>query len=667
MSESTAGDGVTSGGSGPSIFAELGDSYHFKIDNHDDLRTVLDLDEALWVATTAPCTNLKADHVFLEMLDNDKDGRIRAEEIKDAIKFLFNTLTDPGSIREANTSLDLSVINPASDIGRRIKSSAEKVLKKLDCDLQSVTLDQVRQIKQQVLKGGLDQAGIVLPEAAAEQNVEQFINDILATVGGPDHPSGRCGVDSDALDTFTRQCKSYLTWRLEAGEIGSSQPTEILVLGPDTQRGYEVFRQLRDKLYQYFLLGDIKRLNPDLLERALDNPEVNAAYNLINIEDAESYLATAPLSLLSDDGSLDLDGEINPYFITVLGKFRETVVKPLLGEQISKLDKDGFATLRQLFKPYKEWIERKPETAVEALGDERIQHYTSTPEYADSLKSLIDQSHQTAIVLENLAELERLILYQAWMLPLVNSFVSFPHLYDPDKRALFEEGTLIMDGRHFNMALKVNDRQQHIDTCKGSSIFVLYCELFGSNGEKLHEIAVPVTSGCRGTLRLNKWGIFNDLDGNELHAKVVDIVANPISVREAVSDPFIRIRDSFFSRLEEFSSKAEEKVFKKQDKEKKKEASATPLLGMGGVAVAALGSALAFITQTLASMSLNTVLIALLVIFLLIIVPTAISAYARLSRRDLSTILEGSGWGLNSRMKLTREQANHFTHRPGRS
>lgn len=45
------------GGRGPSIFAELGESYHFWIDDHDDLRTVLDLDEALWIATTAPGTH----------------------------------------------------------------------------------------------------------------------------------------------------------------------------------------------------------------------------------------------------------------------------------------------------------------------------------------------------------------------------------------------------------------------------------------------------------------------------------------------------------------------------------------------------------------------------------------------------------------------------------
>ncbi len=76
-----------------------------------------------------------------------------------------------------------------------------------------------------------------------------------------------------------------------------------------------------------------------------------------------------------------------------------------------------------------------------------------------------------------------------------------------------------------------------------------------------YKIAVPVTSGSRGTIHLNKWGIFNDVYGNELHAKVVDIVENPISVGEAVIDPFIRINRTFFSRLEQFSSKAEEQIF----------------------------------------------------------------------------------------------------------
>ena len=65
-----------------------------------------------------------------------------------------------------------------------------------------------------------------------------------------------------------------------------------------------------------------------------------------------------------------------------------------------------------------------------------------------------------------------------------------------------------MDGRHFTLAIKVDDRAQHIETCRSSNIFVIYCELYGNDGEMKYEIAVPVTSGDRGTIRLNKWGIF---------------------------------------------------------------------------------------------------------------------------------------------------------------
>lgn len=649
-----------------SSFKKLGDSYHFRIENHHDLKDILELDEALWIATTAPSSTLKTDKIFLELLDSDRDGRIRAEEIKDGIRYLLENLTVPGAIQENNTSLPLNTVSEVSNVGRRIRSSAEKILKRLNAASATITLTQVRAIKEEVLQGGLDQAGVVLPEAADDDRIGSLIVDIVSTVGGVNHRGGRVGVDKDSLDTFLDHCKSYLKWRREAGEIGVDEATEILVLGPDTKNGYETFHKLRNKLYQFFLLCDIKRLNPELLERAMNNPEVNAAYNLINIENAESYLATAPLSLLSDDSSLDLRGKINPYFAKDLQLFVRRIVKPLLGETVTKLDKESFATLQQFFEPYENWAKRKPDVSVETLGDESIQDYIADPSFKAGLVELIDKSHRTAIILENLYEVERLILFQAYMLPLVNSFVSFPHLYDPAKRALFEEGTLVMDGRHFTMAVKVADRQHHIDTCKNSNIFVLYCQLFGSDGSEMHEIAVPVTAGNRGTLHLNKWGIFNDLDGNELHAKVVDIVENPISVSEAVADPFIRIKKTFFSRLEEFSSTAEEQLFKQKDKDKKKETSTGALFGVGGVALAALGSSIAFITQTVSAMSPKTILFALLVIAALIVLPTAISAYARLSRRDLSTILEGAGWGLNSRMKLTTEQANHFTRRPGR-
>jgi hypothetical protein len=653
--------------SSQSSFENLGSSLHFKINDHHDLEAVLDLDEALWVATTAPVSTLNADPVFLQLLDTDLDKRLRAEEIKDGIRFLLQYLADPSGIRAENFSLLLAAIDTTKELGARIHSSALKILKRLNVTSESIELDQVRSVQKEVQKGGLDQAGIVLLEATEGTEISQFVADIIHTVGGKQHPNGKTGVDAESLADFMEESRRYLNWRLEAGDAMAGVVTTVLPLGKNTADGYALFHSLAKKLVQYFLLCDIKRLNPDLLSRALATPEGNVAVNLIDVERAESYLENAPLGRLDTEGVLDLRGEINPYFQNKIRALADRVIAPLLGPDVTAIDKYSFRKLQDIFKPFVEWTDKKPEVRVDAIDSESIERYVNDASYRKSLEALIDESHRTAFVLDNIRELERLLLYQAYMLPLVNSFVSCPMLYDMQRRAMFEEGTLVMDGRHFALAVKVEDRERHIDISKGSNIFVLYCQLFTSDGKIACEVAVPVTSGNRGHLRLNKWGIFNDVDNSELHAKVVDIVENPISVTEAMVDPFIRISRAFFSRLEEFSSKAEERLFRKQEKakdNKKKDVSSGGLLAGGGVAVAALGSSFAFVTKTLAGLSVKTIVLALSVVSVLIAVPAGISAYYRLSRRDLSTILEGSGWGMNTRMKLTRKQANWFTYRP---
>ncbi len=650
-------------------FEQHGSALHLKIEGHLDLAEVLQLDEALWIATTAPVSTLRVDKVFLSLLDSDQDGRLRAEEVKDGIRFLLSQLTDYSGIPQGSSRLPLSAINRETEVGNRIFTSATKVLKRLESTEDHIDLAQVRGIQEEVLKGGLDQAGIVLSEAAEDDNTACCMKDILGSVGGREHYNGTMGIDRKSMECFFSQCRLYLDWLLEAGEIEGRKPTEILPLGANTGHGYALLQNLGNKLTQFFLLCDIKRLDPGLLDRALAEPEANIALNLIQTEQAEAYLSDAPLSFLNAEGLLDLDGEINPYFSNSVAEFAAIVVKPLLGKKATTLDKQSLQRLHDIFKHYRDWIARKPVVQVDKIDPDSIQRYLNDITYLETLERLIEESHQTAFVLENLKELERLLLYQMYILPLTNSFVSFPHLYNPQKRALFEEGTLIMDGRHFTMAIRVADREHHIETCRSSNIFLIYCELYGNDGELKYEIAVPVTSGNRGTIHLHKWGIFNDIGGNELHAKVVDIVENPISVAEAIIDPFLRISRTFFSRLEQFSSKAEERLFRREEKtdKKKKDETTAGLFAGGGVALAAIGSSFAFVVKTLSGLTVKTVLIALLIVAAIIAIPAGVASFYKLSRRDLSTILEGSGWGLNSRMKLTTAQANCFTFKPDHS
>src|SRR5690606_29753501 len=88
------------------------------------------------------------------------------------------------------------------------------------------------------------------------------------------------------------------------------------------------------------------------------------------------------------------------------------------------------------------------------------------------------------------------------------------------------------------------------------------------------------------------------------------------------------------------------------------------MLAGGGIAVAALGSSLAFITKTLAGLKWYTIVAGVGGALAAVILPTIIVAWLKLRSRDLSAILEGAGWAVNLRMRLTHRQSRSFTERP---
>jgi hypothetical protein len=188
-------------------------------------------------------------------------------------------------------------------------------------------------------------------------------------------------------------------------------------------------------------------------------------------------------------------------------------------------------------------------------------------------------------------------------------------------------------------------------------------------------VAVPVTAGGKGRLQVGTWGIFQDVDGSERHARVVQIVENPISLSEAIAAPFRRLGRAIARKLQEITSAAEKKLSKVGAETitqvadvSRTSAPAAPstggMLAGGGIAIAALGSSAAFITKTLSTLSWQGTLGGFSLAALAVVLPTAVFAHMRLRARDLSSLLEGSGWAVNARMWLTGAQARGFTYEP---
>jgi hypothetical protein len=659
-------------------FSLYGNAPHLRLEAASDLEKTLVLDEAHWVATSAPVDTFNTDPAFLSLLDANGDGRISCHDVRDAVRWLLGVLSDLSGVSDASSTLRLSAVNRETSDGTNIASAAGKVLAKIGKPgAEEISLAELRKVKQQSEAVPISESGVVLPDAADEPGIQQFIRDILATAGGVPHPSGNLGVDTDTLNRFLQAVKGFLNWQALGQIPADSQQTDIMPLGKQTGAAYAALTPLKAKLDQYFaqclalVLDDRFSQNmgwteAELQSLDLDDPAV-----------IEEVLQKAPLAKATPERTLNLAAAINPFYVERVETFFRETVKPVLGERQS-LNAREWQELRQLFSAHENWLQGKNGAMVEPLGAEKLQAYLE-PRYAKIVADLIADSRGTAIIMDNLRLIEKVLLFQCHLLRFANNFVSFPELYDTRARALFELGSLVMDGRRFNFAVRVANRAEHVNVAKTSSLCVLYATVMPKDGRPAYEISVPVTSGNKGNLCLGKRGVFYDVDGRENDARILDIIENPISFWEALLSPFKRIGKLLSGKIEAWTTASGNKLenttsaaFTQVGQPHPGTPTAPAPAGSGaagmlmgaGVATAALGSATAYIAKTLAETSWLAILTGVLGAVLLVLIPTGIIAFFKLRRRDLSAILEGSGWAINARMRLTSKQGRFFTQHP---
>jgi hypothetical protein len=158
---------------------------------------------------------------------------------------------------------------------------------------------------------------------------------------------------------------------------------------------------------------------------------------------------------------------------------------------------------------------------------------------------------------------------------------------------------------------------------------------------------------------------------------VVQIIENPISIIEAIVSPLQRLAKLVSGRIEKMTTKAEKQLdasaTASMDQVATREEAAAPASGGmlsggalmgGGVALAAISSAVAYISSLVNSVGIFHIIGGLLVALVAVIAPASVLALVRLRNRDLSAILEGAGWAINARMRLTLAQGRMFTQQP---
>ncbi len=284
-----------------------------------------------------------------------------------------------------------------------------------------------------------------------------------------------------------------------------------------------------------------------------------------------------------------------------------------------------------------------------------------------------------------MGELERLLLYQRWLLTLANNFISMPDLYLPKRRALMEKGTLILGGRKYQLSVLVTNHDTHFALNSQGTTCTLYVKVEPKEGTEGYEVAIPVTRGRSTELGVGKRGVFYDLEGKEYDAIVTQLIRHPVSLWEAMTMPLERIGRFITSKIEALSTAGEKSLDAQLEQSYKQSTSpvvspavppppeASPqqqpagiagYVAAGGIALAAVGSSLAFIVTQVKALTLLDIFSAGVILLTVVMAPAGLLGWLKLRQRNLALLLEGAGWALNDRLMLTSDLALLVTRKP---
>ena len=643
-------------------FRRLGQAYHPVIETARDLKEAVQLDEALWVATSAPVDAFRMDPVFLGHLDNDADTRIKCGELMEAVTWTLGLLQKTAALEQGSTTLSKGDIASEHPQGKKLLS----LLGELFPQDQDIAIEKIREARKQLEAQPVSEAGVILPDAADTEAQRADIEQLLVLTDGVPHPCGKPGLNVDVLNQFAAHVQERLAWEQKTSDKDELGRSVILPLGSDTSTAFAAFTKVQSAIDHFFQLCRAAEMAPD--PTATSWPGLPKDLNWQNPEAVQAALRNAPISQPSPERLLKIDRTINPAWQSDISDFRHDVLIPLLDRTDEVLTEEVWNQVCDRLAPFGIWKSSEPHAKLAGLSESDLQAW-ATGDRITSLMNLCNQPGTNPVTLTEVRLAEKLALYQGYLMEFTNNFIAFPYLYEEEKRASFEMGSLVMDGRKFHLAVRVPDRKEYLKSLEGATMFVMIVQLVNPQLKQTFEVAVPATAGQQGNLRVGKHGVFEHVDGSQWFATVVHIQDNAISFSEAIFEPFKRLGNAITRKIESLTQAAEKKLEATGGNavtqiQGNTAAPAGGMLAGGGIAVAALGSSLAFITKIFSELQFLGVLQGILIALLAVLIPGSIVAYLRLSKRDLSVLLEGADWAINSRMRLNATQRKSITRVP---
>ncbi|RLJ68255.1 hypothetical protein [Sulfurisoma sediminicola] len=409
---------------------------------------------------------------------------------------------------------------------------------------------------------------------------------------------------------------------------------EARPLGDATQAALDAMNVVAAKVEDYFVRCRLAAFD----ERA--GPALNAADEAFTSLSGAMLTADAagvaalPLAKVGPGATVPLGQGVNPAWAGAIATLRDAAVTPLLGAREALTEADWQA-LKDKLAPYAAWIKAKPDPAAEGDG---------------------------------VRELERLARYVRDLLQLANNFVAFKDFYTRQGKATFQIGTLYLDGRSCELCVAVNDAAKHAALATLARICLVYCDC--RRGDEKLSIAAAFTAGDADQLMIGRNGVFYDRQGRDWDATITKIVDHPISLRQAFWSPYKKLARLVAEQLQKLAAAkagAVEGNMAAVAADVGKKAAAPPpkppvapfdvgkfagIFAAIGLAVGALGTALASMVTGIVALKWWQMPLALVGLMLIVSGPAVIMAWFKLRARNLGPILDANGWAINARARI---------------
>ena len=647
-------------------FENIGGLSRVRVTTGEDIAHLNELDPKMWTVLSCPVKGLEIDEKSLTYMDCDGDGKLRVNDVICMSQWLTGALKDPDLLLEGKDSIALESFDRENADGAILHKAAKGVLTALGRTEETVSLSDVTNVSAIFAGTRFNGDGVITVNSSDDAQDKAAIAAAVASLGGLADRSGVQGVDAAMIETFYKTLADYAAWCDAAVEAP---------YGADTDKVIELYNALDAKVKDFFMRSKLAAFSPDstaVLDVQTSSIQAISADNLASKGDD---IAAYPIARVTGKAEIDLSAPVNPAWAA-----RFDALKTLAFDPSAKvLTEADWTAIGAKISAYSAWKGSKAGAAAEALGLEKVKELLAQDRKA-ALLAVAAEDASYAEDFNNIALVEKFLYAYRDFYRLLKNFVTFHDFYskDPDVKAIFQCGRLVIDQRECHFCMQVADMAKHNTMAASSGMYLIYCDCTTKTKAAKMTIVAAMTVGEVGDLFVGKNAVWYDNSGLEWDAVITKIIDNPISIAQAFWSPYRRIAVAIENLISKNAADKDAKLMKEATEKINAAPAALPAAGAAtgaaakpaeaapfdigkfagifaalGMAVGMIGTALTNIFEGIFALPWWKVLLAFVGIMFVISGPAMVMAWLKLRRRNIAPLLNANGWAVNAASKIS--------------